>query len=211
MKVNDTVLVVDDDLTFLKTVGDTLSDGYDVSLASSGEKARELIDAGYVPDIILLDIDMPGMDGYETLNALREYEDMRDVPVVFLTAMTMPESEIKGLDSGAVDYITKPFLREILIARLKRHLDNGRRLRQLSITEKNKLEDRIDEEKFEQAAIDLTVTERKILRLIALGYTNREICEALNYSYGYVKKVAVVIYEKKFVTSRSELKKLLKQ
>ncbi len=206
----DTVLLVDDDMAFLKNASETLRADYEVSFAASGTEALELAAAGSVPDIVLLDVAMPGMDGYETLAALREIEDMRDVPVVFLTSMTTPESELRGIEGGAIDYIKKPFVREILLARVRRHLENGRRLRELSIVEKNKLESGIDEEKFEIAASGLSDTERKMLRLIILGYSNREIGEALNYSYAYVRKVVNVIYEKKFVNTRADLKKLIR-
>ena len=210
MATKDTVLLVDDDAAFLKNAGEALREDYEVSFAASGAEALELAVAGSVPDIVLLDVAMPNMDGYETLERLREIEDMRDVPVVFLTSLTTPESELRGIEAGAMDYIKKPFVREILLARVRRHLENGRRLRELSIAEKNKLESGIDEEKFTQASSGLSETERKMLRLILLGYSNREIGEALNYSYTYVRKVVNVIYEKKFVSSRSDLKKLLR-
>jgi DNA-binding response OmpR family regulator len=202
VEIKDTVLLVDDDPAFLKTASDALREHYAVSLAASGAEAVELAAAGHVPDIILLDIAMPGMDGYDTLKKLREIEGMRDVPVVFLTSMTTPESELRGIESGAMDYIKKPFVRELLLARVRRHLENGRRLR--------RLEPGIDEEKLKQASAGLSETEQKMLRLLVLGYSNREIGEALHYSYGYVKKVVNVIYEKKFVGSRSELKKTVR-
>jgi DNA-binding response OmpR family regulator len=210
MEVRDTVLLVDDDPAFLKTANDALCEYYTVSLAVSGEEAVELSSAGHVPDIILLDIAMPDMDGYETLDKLRGLEDMQDVPVIFLTSMTTPESELQGLESGATDYIKKPFTRELLLARVKRHLENGRRLRQLSILEKEKQAAGIDEKKLRQAATGLSETEQKMLRLIILGYSNREIADALHYSYNYVKRIVSTIYEKKFVGTRAELKKLLK-
>ncbi len=210
MAIKATVLLVDDDIAFLKNASEALREDYEVSFAASGVEALELAAAGSVPDIVLLDVAMPNMDGYETLERLREIEDMRDVPVVFLTSMTTPESELRGIEAGAMDYIKKPFVREILLARVRRHLENGRRLRELSIAEKNKLESGIDEEKFMQASSGLSETERKMLRLILLGYSNREIGEALNYSYTYVRKVVNVIYEKKFVSSRADLKKLLR-
>ena len=209
MRVKDAVLLVDDDRTFLKTASDVLSAIYDVSVASSGSEAIALLCAGYVPDIILLDIDMPDMDGFETLSALQKKEDVKDIPVVFLTSLTTNESELKGIESGAMDYIKKPFVKELLLARVRLHLDNGRRLRQLSMMEKNKLIAVVDEEKFERFADGFSDTERKMLRLIALGYTNREICESLHYAYGYVKNVVGAIYEKRNVGSRSELKRLL--
>lgn len=209
MDNKNAVLIVDDDPALLKMAGELLKNDYAVSCVKSGSDALALLATDYIPDIILLDVDMPEMSGFDTLAKLRETEDIQDVPVVFLTGANQPASELKGLASGAVDYITKPFIKEILLARLKVHLENGRRLRQLSMMERNGQEGRIDEKKFERAAVDLSDTERKMLRLVALGYTNQEIGEALNYSCNYVKKVVGVIYEKKCVGKRSELKKLL--
>ena len=209
MIAKDTVLLVDDDHTFLKMTSDILSGMFDVSLACSGDEAIALVDNGYVPDIILLDIDMPGLNGFETLTELQKTEDLDGVPVIFLTSVTTNESELDGIRSGAMDYIRKPFISDILMARVKLHLDNGQRLRQLSMIEKNKLTDVIDESKYESIADGLSDTERKVLRLIAIGYTNREICESLNYAYGYVKNIVARIYDKKNVSSRSELRKLL--
>ena len=210
MDVRDTVLLVDDDPAFLKIANDALREYYAVSFASSGVEALELASAGYVPDIILLDVAMPGMDGYETLSKLRETPDMQDVPVIFLTSIGTKESELQGIESGATDYILKPFTRELLLARVRRHLENGRRLRQLSIMEKNKQAAGIDEEKFGQASAGLSETEQKMFRLIILGYSNREIAEELHYSYNYVRRIVSIIYEKKFVGTRDELKKLMR-
>lgn len=207
--IKDTILLVDDDPTFLKMANEVLCKDYAVSFATSGEEAVELA-ANHVPDIILLDVSMPGMDGYETLKRLRELEDIQDVPVVFLTSMTASEAEYRGLNSGATDYIKKPFERDLLLARVRRHLENGRRLRQLSILEKSKSDTGIDEAKFSQVAADLSETEQKILRLIILGYSNREISEALHYSYDYVKRLVSIIYEKNGVNTRTELKRMLK-
>ena len=210
MEDRDTVLLVDDDPSFLKTANNALQEFYAVSVASSGGEAVELTSSGYVPDIVLLDITMPNMDGYETLGKLREIEDMQDVPVIFLTSMTTLESELQGIESGAIDYIKKPFTRELMLARVRRHLENGRRLRQLSIIEKDKQAAGIDEEKFRQAAADLNETEQKMLRLLILGYSNKEIAETLHYSYNYVRRIISIIYEKKFVGTRDELKKLMR-
>lgn len=210
MENKDMVLLVDDDPTFMKMANDVLRQKYMVSFASSGAQAVELADTGYVPDIILLDISMPGMDGYETLKKLQKFEDIQEVPVIFLTSIATKEAELQGLMSGATDYITKPFTQELLLARVQCHLENGRRLRRLSMMEKDKQETGINEEKFKQAAVDLSETEQKMMRLIILGYSNREIGEALHYSYDYVKRVVSSIYEKNFVSSRGELKKLLR-
>ena len=204
----NTILMVDDDPALLKMAGEILRGNYAVSCVKSGCEAVALLQTDYMPDIILLDIDMPELNGFDTLTALREIENAQDIPIVFLTGVTRTEAELKGLSCGAVDYITKPFIKEILLARLKVHLENGKRLRQLSIVEKNRQEIRIDEGKFEQTSAGLNDTEKKVLRLIVLGYTNQEIGEALHYTYNYVKKVVATIYEKKYVSKRSELKKL---
>ncbi len=208
MENKNAVLIIDDDLALLKMAGEILRSHYAVSCVKSGNEAIALLQTDYMPDIILLDIDMPELCGFETLSALREIEDVQEIPIVFLTGVSKTEAELKGLSSGAVDYITKPFIKEILLARLKVHIENGKRLRQLSIKEKESQESRIDGDKFEQASVGLSDTEKKIMRLIVLGYTNQEIGEELHYSYNYVKKVVATIYEKKHVSKRSELKKL---
>lgn len=202
------ILIVDDDPALLKMTGEILRGEFVVSCVKSGYDALALLQTDYMPDIILLDIDMPELNGFETLKKLRELDDMQDVPVVFLTGINQTAFELKGLLSGAADYIVKPFVKEILLARLKVHLENGKRFRRLSIMEKDKLNIRIDEEKFNEASADLNETEKKMARLIALGYTNQEIGETLFYSYNYVKKVTAAIFEKKQVRKRSELKKL---
>lgn len=209
MENKDAILIVDDDPVLLKMADETLRADFTVSCVDSGRDALSLLTSNYVPDIILLDIYMPELDGFDTLAALREIDDVQDVPVVFISGMDRPEVELKGLSFGAVDYIIKPFVKEILLARIRVHLENGRRLRLLRMMEKSEYSGWLDVNKFESAAIGLTETEKKIMRLIALGYTNQEIGQELNYSYNYVKKVAGIIYEKKSVNKRSDLKRLI--
>jgi Response regulators consisting of a CheY-like receiver domain and a winged-helix DNA-binding domain len=203
------VLIVDDDPVILEMTCEILKNRYTVSCVKSGFDAIELLQSDYMPDIILLDIEMPNLNGFETLKKIRDMEDFQDVPVIFLTGVTQTNYELKGLSYGAVDYITKPFVKEILLMRLKVHLENGKRLRHLSIIEKDKSKNRINEKKFELFRDDLNDTEMNIARLIALGYTNHEISETLFYSYSYVKKLVGIVYEKKHVTKRSDLKKML--
>lgn len=208
MENKSAVLIIDDDLALLKMAGEVLRSSYAVSCVKSGNEAIDLLQTDFLPDIILLDIDMPELCGFDTLKAIREIEDLQEVPIVFLTGVSKTEVELKGLSSGAVDYITKPFNKEILLARLKVHIENGKRLRLLNKREIGSQENRVDNIKFEKASAGLNDTEVKIMRLIALGYTNQEIGEELHYSYNYVKKVVGTIYEKKNVGKRSELKKL---
>ena len=103
-----TVLVVDDTPDNLSLMSSLLRTEYRVKLAPSGERALKIASAEGKPDLILLDIMMPDMDGYEVLRRLRADRNTADIPVIFLTAMSATEDEKIGLDMGAVDYITKP-------------------------------------------------------------------------------------------------------
>jgi len=129
-----TVLVVDDTPDNLFLMSALLEDRYEVSTAESGAAALEAIRAE-PPELILLDIMMPGMDGYEVLRRLRKNPVTAAIPVIFLTALTSVEEEQFGLDLGAVDYIAKPISPPIVIARVQAHLErsaNARRLQALS-------------------------------------------------------------------------------
>ncbi len=117
-----TLLAVDDTADNLTLLNALLSGPYKVKLANSGEKALKIAAASPAPDLILLDIMMPGMDGYEVCRQLKQQPATRDVPVIFLTARTDAESERAGLEAGAVDYVTKPFNPPVLLARVRTHL-----------------------------------------------------------------------------------------
>ena len=117
-----TVLVVDDTADNLTLLSDLLKDAYRVKVANSGEKALRIIASGNPPDIVLLDIMMPGMDGYEVLRRLKGLPGTADVPVIFLTALSEEDDERIGLELGAVDYITKPVSAPIMLARVRTHL-----------------------------------------------------------------------------------------
>jgi DNA-binding response OmpR family regulator len=205
MSEKKAVFLVDDDPALLKMAGELLRADFEVSCAKSGIEAVSLIKNGFYPDLILLDVDMPGINGFNTLRKLREIEAAADIPVIFLTGVNTPDAELEGLSAGGVDYIKKPFVREILLARLKIHLENSLRMKK----DNEGTNRRIDGKKLSDFSKDLSETEAKIVHLLALGYTNKEISETLNYSYYYVKKVVGVIYEKKCISKRSEIKKLL--
>jgi putative two-component system response regulator len=117
-----TILVVDDTPDNLALIFALLNPYYKVKIANSGEKALQLITQGERPDLILLDIMMPGMDGYQVLSHIKAMPDAELLPVIFLTAMNSNEDEEKGLQLGAVDYITKPISPPLLLARVKNHL-----------------------------------------------------------------------------------------
>jgi DNA-binding response OmpR family regulator len=180
-----------------------------VSLAKSGEAALQVIERGVVPDIVLLDIAMPGLDGYETLEKLRKNPDTEDVPVIFLTGRTGVRDQVRGLSSGVADYITKPFEKDVLLARLRLHLKAGMERRRLRLARKNGTVVELDEEKFELLTKMLNNGEKEIARLIALGASNREIAANLTYSLDAVKKMTTQIYNKTGLSDRYELRKYL--
>ena len=117
------VLVVDDTPDNLTLMSSLLKPLYQVKLANSGAKALQLAQSDNPPDLILLDIMMPEMDGYEVCQALKASARTRDIPVIFLTAKVEVEDEQKGLEMGAVDYITKPISPPIVLARVETHLN----------------------------------------------------------------------------------------
>lgn len=122
MMEKPTVLVVDDTPDNLTLMSGLLKDKYKVKIANNGERALKVATTGTPPDIILLDIMMPVMDGYETCRHLKENPETRDIPVVFLTAKAEVEDEMKGFELGAVDYITKPISPPIVMARVQTQL-----------------------------------------------------------------------------------------
>jgi len=116
------VLVVDDTPENLELMVGLLQDDYRVLVANSGDRALRLAQAEQPPDLILLDIMMPGMDGYEACRHLKADSRTHDIPVIFLTAKSEVEDETHGLSLGAVDYLTKPISPPILQARIRTHL-----------------------------------------------------------------------------------------
>ncbi len=118
-----TILIVDDTPQNLTILGELLCPNYLVRAANSGERALRLAQSENRPDLILLDVMMPGMDGYEVLRRLRADVATRGIPVIFITAMVAAEDEERGLELGAVDYITKPFSPAVVLARVRTHLE----------------------------------------------------------------------------------------
>ncbi len=117
------ILAVDDTAASLKLLKDLLKDeGYEVRAAISGELALHAAISD-TPDLVLLDIRMPGMDGYEVCRRLKAHPATRDVPVIFLSAASETGDKVQGFELGAVDYVTKPYQREELLARVRTHME----------------------------------------------------------------------------------------
>lgn len=123
MFVKETILVVDDHPDNLLLMSELLANQYKVNkVANSGAKALRIAQGAIPPDLILLDIMMPEMDGYEVCEQLKVDSRTKDIPVIFLTAKSEMRDEQRGLKIGAVDYITKPISPPIVLARIKTHL-----------------------------------------------------------------------------------------
>ena len=117
------VLAVDDSLDTLSLLSAILKEFYRVKIANGGLKALDMLSTSHeLPDLILLDIMMPAVDGYDVCKALKSDPRTRDIPIIFLTAKANIEDEEKGLELGAVDYITKPISFPIVRARVKAQL-----------------------------------------------------------------------------------------
>lgn len=115
------ILAVDDEPLNRLLIEDIIEDRYEVVTVASGEQCLQMVKER-LPDLILLDINMPGLSGFEVCKQLSQQPETANIPVIFLTAMVGVDEERQGLDVGAVDYITKPFTESILLARIKTHL-----------------------------------------------------------------------------------------
>jgi PAS domain S-box-containing protein len=138
-----TILIVDDVPTNIHILGDTLAADYRLHVAMNGPDALRLAEQ-YLPDLVLLDIMMPGMDGFEVFRRLRAIEGLAEVPIIFVTALEGAADESAGLKLGAADYITKPYNPELVRLRVKNHLELCRQ-RDLLKEQRNRLVEQADQ------------------------------------------------------------------
>jgi diguanylate cyclase (GGDEF)-like protein len=130
-KIQQSILIVDDTLKNIQVLGKILrNQGYHIFIAQNGMQAIESAKTN-IPDLILLDVMMPGISGFETCKQLKTINKVKDIPIIFITAQVEDNDVIKGFEVGAVDYITKPFNLAILLARTKTHLTLHQQTKQL--------------------------------------------------------------------------------
>jgi putative two-component system response regulator len=118
-----TFLIVDDEQGNIKILYELLHLDYEIRVANNGEKALEIALSADPPDLILLDIMMPGIDGYEVCKRLKADQHTQNIPIIFITAKGEADDETKGFELGAVDYVTKPFRPVVVRARVKAHAE----------------------------------------------------------------------------------------
>jgi diguanylate cyclase (GGDEF)-like protein len=154
----DTILVVDDNPANLSVLTDYLAErGLQIMIAEDGETGSELAQQ-YCPDLILLDVLLPGIDGFEVCRRLKADERTRGIPVLFMTIVTRTEDKVRGFEAGGADYITKPFHEEEVVARVSAHLRSRRLTRELEAARES-LERRVRERTAELARSNAELTE----------------------------------------------------
>ncbi len=159
-----TILIVDDNPTNLKVLSETISAlGWEILIATDGESAIEQAEYAQ-PDLILLDVMMPGMDGFKTCKELKQKSATEDIPIIFLTALTDQFNKVLGLSIGAVDYITKPFQLDEVLAKIQVHLKLRFLTKQLE--SQNQQLDKLVEERTKELSITLAQLKQSQLNLV---------------------------------------------
>jgi DNA-binding NarL/FixJ family response regulator len=189
------VLLVDDNSKYLK---DALPFyGYEVDVACDGVQALKVLEKK-VFDIVLLDVMMPNMDGWQTLKAIRSNPDTKHLPVIMLTAVNEDQKMISGLKNGADDYITKPFILPNLLARIEAVLRRSTRQSEPPSVKNDLL-------------LPLTAKEKEVLELVSQGFSNKEIADKMFVREVTIKTHLNSIFKKLKVTNRTQAVLLAKQ
>jgi len=189
------ILVIDDNPKFLEDALPLYD--YTVETASDGLKAMKLLSQKTDFDIILLDVMMPNMSGWEVLKEIRQNESTKEIPIIMITAISDENKIVKGLKEGADDYIVKPFVLPNLLARIEAIL---RRCKQIK-----KDNSQINIKNIKKSNNEITKKESDVLELIIKGFTNKEIANTLNITELTVKTHLRNIYKKLNVNNRTQL------
>lgn len=192
------ILVVDDNPKYLNDVLPMY--GYEVDVAYDGMQALQVLTKGKKHfDMVILDVMMPNMDGWETLKNIRSNDDFKDLPIIMLTALDAEQKQVSGLKFGADDYIVKPFSLPNLLARLEALLRRSKWNQEKAHTKSMNLPFTSDE-----PIIPLTAREKEVLKLVAQGDNNNQIADKLFVREVTVKTHLNSIFKKLNVTNRTQ-------
>ncbi len=189
------ILLVDDNPKYIEDVLPFY--GYEVTVALDGEKALEILNSGLKFDLVLLDVMMPKLNGWDTLKAIRKSPILKDIPVIMVTAVGEDQKMISGLKIGADDYIVKPFVLPNLLARMEAVLrrvkrqSDGSLLSNVTIEQVNNFN-------------SLTEREKDVLLLVTQGESNKSIADKLSVSQITVKSHMNSIFKKINVKNRTQ-------
>jgi DNA-binding NarL/FixJ family response regulator len=201
MPYMDTVLIIDDDNDFRGIIAAVLAGKYDVIQASSGLEGIRILKEGLDPDCILLDVSMPGMNGYETLQRIFELPVSTGTPIIFLTGSEdAEEAELHGLELGAMDYLRKPIAANVLLKRLEIYTRQGKDLKPIYRERRGRKKPSLIE--------PLTAWELDIAGLAQKRLSTKEIAAQLGTTPGTIQTALYVIYQKLNIHFKSQLEEL---
>jgi len=206
-----TIMLVEDNIQLLSFLRKMLMKNYNVFCASNGKEALDKLMIIPKPDIIISDIIMDEMDGYSLYNEISGLKKFRDIPFIFLTAVTSISEKVKGLSKGALDFITKPFSIDEIQAKISSLLQFRRVQKETDINEfEKKIASvlRKNPEKLPDVILekyDLTFREREVLKFLYQGLQYKEISDRICISLAAVRKRVHSIYKKFSVQNRTEL------
>lgn len=220
------ILIVEDNLEMILYLKESMEDKYNVFYATDGKKALDKITNIPKPNIIISDIMMEYMDGYEFFEELNKNKKFKNIPFIYLTAKTSKDERIKGLRKGAIDYISKPFLIEELLAKIDSIIGIQEALKEenlLKLSDKyykilkkiekgKKAEKTNNEDSINRLYHEYGISKREIevISLLKIGLEHKEIADKLNISIYTVRTYISRIYEKSKVNSKIDLLRIFR-
>lgn len=189
------ILIVDDEPANITVLNNLLKDYYKIRAVKSGEKAIEIIHNGNIPDLILLDIMMDGIDGYEVCRLLKEDKITSEIPIIFISAKSETIDEEKGLSLGAVDYIAKPFSPPIVLARVNTHIKLANSLKELKMLYSTALDSNPLTGLPGNSSINIQITDAiEKNHAVCVAYCDIDNFKAYNDKYGFAKGDEVILF-----------------